>query len=211
MTRGEVIEIIQQRLGSRSGLEERIRAELNLLQTIGLEKAQELPWFLTATDDTLVTVADSKTVAVPADFLRELAEGEGSLWLTDADGDIVLLKKDDFTYLHNSSWLDDSGQPTHCALVGTNFYLFPTPDAVFSLKLFYYASDDIVTVDGNTNLWLTHAADLIVAQVGSTLARHLRDYEAGKLFEQELGIAQRRLRDESMARAQAGMSVFMGG
>ena len=212
MTRGEAITIIQNRLGQRTGLSTQIAAELQLKQ-VELEHAEVLPWFLLKTSTGLVTVAGTQTVTPPTDFLRESGDSNstGSIWLTTTDGSVEQLIKDYYDVLKGSTWLAATGQPTHYALMGSLFYLFPKADLAYALTQFYYGADTVLSTDGTTNLWLANAPDLLIAETGVVVAKFLRDQAAIQLFADDLNRARNRMRVENIAREQAAMSLVMGG
>ena len=212
MTRNEAASIIEARLGNRSGLTSRIYTEMQLRQGTEWERSAVLPWFLLKESSGLVTVASTRTVALPSDFLREYDEGQ--IWLTDTDGYKNQLVKDTHDRLTNRFSPDggetDSNQPDSYAIVGTNLYLFPLADAAYSLSMFYYAAATALTTDIE-NLWLQYAADYVIADVGLLVARHLRDSSAVELFEGDLKMAKSRLMIDNVARSQTAMAAYMGG
>lgn len=212
MIRNEAVQIVQNRLGQRSGLEGPIAAELQLKQ-LELEHSPILPWFLVKEKSDLVTVAAQRTLAVPTDFLREHADSNslGSLWLTTKDGNEVQLRKGYYDVLRGDSWLDDNGQPSDYALVGGSFYFFPCPDDAYPLRLFYYAKDDLLTDQDDTNKWLENAPDLLIAAAGVAIAKFLRDQAAIQLYMQDLAEARQRLITENIARAEASGLYSLGG
>lgn len=104
---------------------------------------------------TVATVAGTATVAVPADFLKARA--------------VDVLVDDSYRPLHLFSisqtygW-DEQETPIGYMHVGTNLELFPTPDAVFTIRLRYVPtapvlSDDVTTIDipNGWEAWIIHA------------------------------------------------------
>lgn len=206
MTRSEAISLIAGRLGERTGLETWIGTEMDACQQFDLERGETLPWFL-LTKAPIATAADDPDYTVTG-FLRE--DDEGGLWCPDEDGRLRLMKKDDYSILKADDALQDTGRPSHYALKGLLFYLFPVPDAIYNLELHFYKADTIPG-DAETNNWLTYAADVLVASTGYRMARHLRDKDAVALFKEDLLQARARLLKEDTARRHAGMAEYMGG
>lgn len=98
---------------------------------------------LTTTD--LSTVANTATVTLPADWLEsETAELVG-YGLLEAGALEVL----------GQAWGNDTGRPRQIATRGTSAVLYPTPDAVYTLRLTYFAKYAL-SGDASTNWLLTN-------------------------------------------------------
>lgn len=98
---------------------------------------------LTTTD--LSTVANTATVTLPADWLEsETAELVG-YGLLEAGALEVL----------GQAWGSDKGRPRQMAVRGSSAVLFPTPDAVYTLRLTYFAKYAL-SGDSSTNWLLTN-------------------------------------------------------
>ncbi len=207
MTGTAAAAIIANRLGQRTGLDTQILAEMALAQ-IRLEGGDHLPWFLSYFDTSLVTVAGTKTVALPTGFIRIV--DEGGLWLVDSDGKDKYLTKDDYDALRVDDALDETGEPKYYAISGSNVYLFPTPDGAYPLKAHYYKKDAAPAADVE-NLWLAHAADLLIAETGIPIARFLRDAEAVQLFIHDRQEARARVIASGIARDESGKRSTIGG
>lgn len=207
MTRDEAVSVIAGRLGNRTGAETKIIAEMKLRQAV-LEHAPELPWFLLTRSSALATVANQQTVNTPADFLREFEDV--GLYVVDTDGKDQPLDKDDFEALQRSGLFETNGLPTNYDLIGNNFYLFPTPDIVYTLKSFYYAAALTLTSDIE-NAWLKYAPDLLIADTGIVVARFFRDPVAAQMFKEERSEAFDVMQRENISRKEAARSAVMGG
>lgn len=209
MLRSEIINLVAGRLGNRSGLDSQITSELVLAQ-VKLEKAPTLPWFLLTESTLLSTVKDVRTLATPAGFLREFEEI--SLRLTSSNGEEHQLVKQEYENLAGDSFLASSGRPTHYDLVGGFWQFFPKPNAVYSLRSFYYAA--ATTLEGGEdpeNSWLEHAPDVMIGMAGMALALYLRDPEGVKLFAGDYALALQRMHNETTARREAAHLAQMGG
>jgi len=185
---------------------------MQIRQSTMWERRADLPWFLLKASSSLATVAGTRAVALPSDFIREYEEGE--LWLTDSDGYSNTVVKDLYARLRSRFTPDggeqDSGKPDSYAIVGSSFYLFPLPDAVYPLDMFYYASAAPLTADIE-NVWTLYAADFVAADVGLLVARHLRDESGVRFFSDDLSMAEKRMFVDNEARKHAAFRAYMGG
>jgi hypothetical protein len=211
MTRTEAVSAVHRRLGRRSDLTTDIIAEMLLAQE-RLEQQSHgvFPWFLFAKDDTLTQT--SGVVAAPTGFLQEL-EDAGLYYFDGAKR--VQLVKDDFDYLTRmvaEGVLEESGTPTHYALVGTDFYLFPKDNvADRTYSLFFYKKADSLLQDNSTNGWLTHMPDLLISETGLAMSGIIRDYESAGIFKEMKAAAMSALIAKNAARLEAARAVYMGG
>lgn len=154
---------------------------------VALQRAQVLletggfdPWFLQTSDDTLVTVAGTRRVALPATFMREI-EGDPLLYV-DAAGNENELEKDE-------SWsaipcYTDPGPPKVYYLRGTDIVVLPTPDDAYKITLPYITKDAVLGANIE-NLWLKHGAFWLIGVAGIIRADALRD-AASKTFFTEM-------------------------
>lgn len=213
MLRSAAVTIVQDRLGNRTSIATRILNEMILAQSI-LEHGETLPWFLLQNSHTS-TVVSTQTVSLPTGHLRDYKNG--SLWIPDDSGKLQPLEPhevlDALCYDANGGFDDNTGKPTDYALFGSKWYLFPSPDAIYTLWYFAYIADTVLTgVDANeTNLWLTHAPDILIAAAGERTARYLRDAAMVQLFAEELATGKARLAIDNAAREQSAIFAVMGG
>lgn len=207
MTRDTAVTTIMRRLGNRTGIETQVIAELQARQVL-LERASELPWFLLTRKTNYATVANTQTVDLVGGFLREFEDVP--LYLVDSDGADQALDKDDFDVMHRSGNFLTPGQPTNYALIGDKFYLFPTPNGVYTLKSFYYAAAAELTSDIE-NAWLKYYPELLIADAGLQLARFFRDQGAQAMFKEARSEAYTLMLVENEARKQAARNAFLGG
>ena len=159
---------IQFHLGNRSSHADKIVLAMQDAQ-IELEQQAELPWFLLEEVSSASTVVDEERVAVPSDFLRETEEDALYIFdsTLDADKQWTLLIKEDLTFLRKT--YPGTGTPGFYALVGAYYRLFPTPDAVKTLKHIYYKTDAVLTTNVE-NQWLKYFPNLIIGRAGMDVA-----------------------------------------
>ena len=174
-----------------STLDSIILRELNLLQET-LEGDQWLPSFLQTSDNSLITVVDSYDLAYPTGFIREISDG--GLWLLSSGKRTKEIIKNDFDYL-TESYGTEKGEPVAYAQIGGKFQIFPQPDAVYSLELFFYGQDEVI--DGTTivtNKWLNKASDLILGELGMIIAgQYAADMNAVSQFSSQATRGRQRL------------------
>lgn len=191
MTLAEMVAILSQRCGSRDDIESRIKAEVLFVQGTLLEGTGAFkPWFLQSDPTTLATTAGVSTVDYPADYLAELEDS--MLWYQDASGSWHKLLKKSYDYILEKN--REPGPPVFYAVGATSFFVHPVPDAVYTLRFRYYFKDDLLINDSDTNLWMTFAPDLMLAETGLILAKyHTRDDSRVAIFEQDALAARQRL------------------
>lgn len=208
MTRDEVLQIIQYRLGDHSEMPARALAEMPLLQSTVLEGNSWLPWFLEVDSVGLETVALTREVVLPTDFLQEMEEG-GFLAATVGAALVPLVKKD---YVVGLRMYPETGQPKVYAMGVENLSLFPIPDVVYPLTFKYYGrAAPMVAVAGETP-WLKYASDLVIALLCEQLAgKHLQNMQLAQGFKADAAEAWQRLYHTHLVRSEINQSRALGG
>ena len=207
MTRNEATLLVMQRLGKRTGLDADVVAELKQAQN-DLELGVTLPWFLKKSLSGLVTVAGTRTVALPTDFLRETDER----WREVATSGTASLTKGSYDELYEREIFGAGYLASqYYAIVGTNMYLFPTPAEVKTISGFYYAKDAVLSADGTENNWLLWLPGLLIARAGIRMAKTLRDNEAYGMFKEDYIEAYNGFLSTETAREQAALTTIAGG
>lgn len=108
-------------------------------------------WFLLATT-TVPTVASTKYAALPAGFIKEVADG-----FQDTSG-TPLMKETWARVDHWQRYSAGTGQPDYYA-IADKFYFYPIPDAIYALPIQYYKSLGFPG-DSATNAWTDDVWDL---------------------------------------------------
>lgn len=211
----EAVDLVAYRLGNRTDLDARIKAEMGNIQEFTLERAPLLPWFQLSEDASASTVAGESRISVPADFIRECEES--AMWVYDSSADQPWkeLEKTDLDKIRRSLGytIDLTGKPEVYALEGGYYRLAPTPDAVYTLYHRYYKSDDNARdlTGTQTNNWLTYAGDLVVAETCVVMGRQLRfGKEAQMQFESDRKEAEARYLIDQEARKHVNRRYQMG-
>ena len=202
------VSTIAARLGKRgTAFDSEILLELQAAQE-EMETGPQLPWFLLNHDTTTATVLDTKTIAMPTDFLLE--DDYGKMFIVDTDGDYNLCRKNDYDVLRKSVNFSTSGVPEQYALQDAIVSFFPTPNAAYTLDWHYYKRDDALTAAA-ANAWLTDAPMVLLNKAGLEMARFLRDQSAISIFDANYARAVAAMWARDEARRQAGMQLTMGG
>jgi hypothetical protein len=143
--------------------------------------------------------------------LRQDADETYTLYLNDAaqPDPWVPLTQDEFSIIKGKR--PGAAPPTYYSLMGGHIYLRPIPDAAYTLRLLYYGADNVLDTLDSTNLWLVHAADWFVAEVGFIIAsQYMSMPESAKVFEMDRREARARVMNDTIARREAGWQRAMG-
>jgi hypothetical protein len=126
----------------------------DLIAVAESQMSQRLDARLQDTVSTLSTVSGTETVALPVDLLSVR-----SLTVTSSNPvialDYVTPEKLRIDYAYRTS-----GMPMVYALAGSNVYLAPTPDAVYTLTIVYKARVPALSDSVTTNYVLTNYPDV---------------------------------------------------
>lgn len=210
MTRDEGVALIHQQLGFRSDLAAEIVANLQLAQTT-LELMPTKPWFLTSEDSFAATVIGEERIPIPLDFIQEVEDAVFK-YRPDAypDEDEIDLVKDDYDQLRLNFREEPDGPPAAYALVGEYFRIFPKPDAVYQVRLIYYAKDTVLDTNIE-NKWLKHVPLLLLGSAGEMMTGGIRDTEASKKFKDWIALGSQILNSHSESRLMANRSNMQVG
>ena len=146
------------------------------------------PWLVQDNDDFVATVVGQRKydVTVPADDWRK------TLVLV-VDGDQVLSPKQPQD-IHR--YANQTGFPYFYAISGTDIYLAPTPDAVYTVLHMYVKDPAVLSGDTDVVAVEDWAIDLLIEQTCVLVAKRLRDDSLARSFQEELSITLESMRDE---------------
>jgi hypothetical protein len=213
MIKSKFIDLLKLRLGSRedSDMDALIVAEAGQVQ-IELEEGQFQPWFLYA-EDTIATIASARTVDLPATFIAFNPEDtEYAVSYLTAEGNYQPIIAEDRGRLENYYGIDE-GTPTHFVVDVEMLSIYPIPDAVYTLRLFGFFSDenfDVLDL-GEENKWLKNAGDWLLAKTGARIARYIKDKDAAAAFAADEQLAFNRVYTRHVAWMESVQSRTMGG
>lgn len=203
--------VVSSKLGKRDHLitNGTIDNELFLTQN-ALEEGAFLPWFLKSTL-TLTAVASTATIAIPTGFIRE--DDESVMKIVVSGKQYPIFKaSEDFLI---AEWQSESeAQPKNYYLDATDFVLYPTPEKTYTIKLRAYMKDTSILGFANTsvtNLWLTHAGNVMVTRTAMVLAKNLQNPSLAKALQSEYQEAMRQLIGADTARSVAARDIIKGG
>jgi hypothetical protein len=208
MNRDTAVARVQLKLGFRSDQATNI---VNAFQDnqAKLELRPLLPWYLRTEISSNSTVSGEERVVTPSDFIRE--DEESALWYFDASADDedkwTEIIKDDLSVLRHK--FPGVGTPKAYAIHGDYFRIFPTPDAVYTLKLAYYQKQAVLT-SNIENKWLLHASDLMIGMAGKDIATALRDADAVAIFKDMITEGQAQLLIDTEARRHENTRYIIG-
>lgn len=215
MTRDEARELIAAKLGFRTDLNTTIDLELQLVQSETLETDHEFkPWFLFTDyqDAAFKTAVNVDYVTLPTDFLLQIEDHFLYFQEPEATGLEFPWTPIRANLLNQiMAQIDMDGVPSFCSIQGSRLYIRPTPQEVYTLRLFYYRKDAPLT--GNiTNLWLTHAPSwLINATAAKIASEYLQDEAAAATLANAAAVHRKRVWLETEARMNTGLDLLKGG
>jgi hypothetical protein len=169
MLRNDLVIELREELGYIDDTKDaQIIRKLKRAQT-NAELLPSLPWFLITEYACTNTVVDEERIEIPADFLREYEEG--SLWI-ELNGKWKEVFKSDLQDLSTFNWTIT--QDRYYSLNGKYFRMFPTPDAIYPIRMLYYAAEPILDTNIE-NQWTKYVPDLLFYWAGIYMARAKHD------------------------------------
>ena len=212
MTRDDARAIVARRLGNRgTSLDTEIVAELQQAQ-LELELLPELPWFLSYRDVSLTTTANQAYVTLPATFI--MVDEDKGVRITDSSGNRQPLIKTKHAQALNREWFNDNQDaalPEVYDIQNLLMYVYPTPDAAYTLEVSYFKQDDALSAVSTENNWLKYAPDLLIAYAGGKVALFNGFPEQYPVWDAEYKRALARMWAQSVARTEADNSAYLGG
>jgi hypothetical protein len=217
MTRDEGVAHIKLQMAFRTTLDSTIVSMMQLAQT-NLEAMPTKPFFLTSEDSVINTTPTEQRIPLPADFLQEIDEAVlryVPLVPTETNPEKDLIK-DDFDVLRKNFFDPQTGtlltgSPEAYAILGPYFRIFPTPDAVYPIKMPYYKRDTSLSTNVE-NGWLKHVPFLLLGAAGKLIAKGpVRDQVADGVFTEWVATGTALLNNLTEARMASNRTYQMGG
>lgn len=229
MNGDDFIATLRRRLGNRSVADlpsADIIVEAEAIRKTQLEKARFRPWFLQAEDTTISTVVGVEYVALPTGFLGFDPDDEWSGVAVQDPNDTTQdpwnpIVIDDFNvikdwYKASTSPQDSTssgivGMPQKAGLVGTRLYMRPIPDKIYPLRFRFYKSDTPLVEAPSENLWLQHAHDWWLGELGEMYAGLIvQNMDLVPFFTDLKTRGRQRVYHETIARTEANKSRQQG-
>lgn len=164
-------------------------------------------WFMQV-EDTMPTIRGIATCALPDDYSSAM-----QLYLIDPDDSSYRLlrqcsKGDMLRHASGHEMTTNSGEPTAWALWKTTIELDPVPDAVYTLRMVYWANAVALEGSGSTNLVLTNAPQAITAGVVADMALADSNITLHQFWTQRWNELLVDLRKENFTRVTAGSAMI---
>lgn len=208
MLRDEGVALIKQHLTFKTTLDAAIVTQMQLAQTT-LERARTKPWFLEFHNTSLATVANTRSIALPTGFIVE--KEEDTMLLTDADGVLHEVNKEELSVLKHQFLNTDADVPEFYALVGSTIEFYPLPAAAYALDWTYYKADDVLTTNIE-NAWLREVPLLLLGSAGQMIAAGpVRDNPGAAIFSAWIQLGKDILSTHNTDREVRGRVLQMGG
>ena len=182
MLRDTAVSLIAARLGNRTDLNDSIIAEMQLVQET-LEHGDFLPFFLISEQATTSTTIDEERLVLPGDFLREFEEGAFWYYTNSDENTYTPLIRREMEEIKGAGL--ESGAPQYYAMTGAYLRVAPVPDAVYVVKMIYYATDTLLDTNVENN-WLKWAAEWIIAETGARVATYIQNDKLVQRFMQDI-------------------------
>ena len=171
------------------------------------EKGSFHPWFLETVASGLVTVADTQTISEPTDY--GLLIEDTDVFVVDEDGDDNTLERGYHENLENKYANEDAGLPKTYDFFGGLIYFGPVPDAVYTIKLKYYANSTVPPDDNDpvTNPWVLNAEDYCITAAAERIVRYyLKNSKLAGELKLDLALLRKELFNYSESRKHVDMN-----
>lgn len=173
-TLGAMIDRIDDELDRGGGIDTQIQAEI--LSAIKHYENQRY-WFNEG-QSTASTVAGTPNIAVPTDLLEPIRM---DLTSGSIKSELRRLNYNQYRDMDGNDAGGVTGEPCEYAFFADQFWLVPTPDAVYTLEFSYTRTLTALSAAGDTNAWMTDGEELIRSRAAAAVnIRYLRDPMAQK-------------------------------
>lgn len=152
-------------------------------------------------EKTASTVVGQRAYAVPTDLIEIDA-----LTLTNADRREPM-KRRPWEWIRLNDWdTSYTAEPGEWAYYADQLYLYPSPNAVYTLTMSCLQRLDALSGFTDTNAWMTHGEELIRNRAKSDLLLQtpVRDLELSLIYENRAEKERRKLRQKSESKISTG-------
>lgn len=165
---------------NRSDLTTQINRAIN--RAINHYKKQRF-WFNESTD-TFSTVVDQESYGSADGVATDIVEIDEAK-ITISSSVKPTLTKQTFQYIQEMNYGNFSSQPTDYAIFQNKIWLYPIPNQVWTITLYYQKSYSDLSADADENDFTTYAEDLIEARATWWLYKTvIRDKDAADDYKQ---------------------------
>lgn len=208
MTRDEAVAMMKIQLGFRTDQTDNLITALKAAQK-KLERSATKPWFLLSERTTINTSDGESRLQLPTDFILEHEENGLTYIPDDSSENPVLLTKESLDQL-KGIYGNETGAPEAYALDGQYFRIFPEPDDLYTIEMYYYQEDEVLDTNIE-NQWLKYIPFLLMGEAGMLISEGLRDKAATMTFDRWRKEGQIQLYRENEARKHTNTSPQIGG
>lgn len=186
---------VQQIVGWRNDKATEILAALRYAQTEREGPGMTIPWWLLKEDQAMTALTiGSQTLALPTDYIQDCEDDTANLRYRPAGTNTrtIFLKKMDYVTAEKfyfgdwSSTFDTDGNlisavspgvPMAYVLQQNSIRVYPAPDQAYVLTWTYWGSDAQIEL-ASTNLWLTNAPWVLIADAAKKIGSDLTNMDA---------------------------------
>lgn len=227
----QAIREVQQIAGWRSDKVAEITAALQYAQTEREKPGLDIPWWLKVTS-TLVLNIGLNQYAVPLNYIQDAEEKDGNLYIYTLPGNVrsrtIFLKKltfeeaqiryfGEWPFLFSTpagSVIDQSqtigpGLPVDYVLKENGLFLYPVPDAQYTLVWTYWGNDAAQAL-GQENGWLKNAPWVLIGDAAKKICADLGNADGVATATAVLQMGEENLLRSVVARNDAGKRRAMG-
>jgi hypothetical protein len=120
--------------------------------TLAIKRLEKEKLYFQQEFATVATVASTAYASLPTDFLQDIRDG-----LIDSNG--TPITKANWKTVMADQAAGNTGEPKYYCVMKGRIYFMSIPDAIYSYRFLYYKSLTALSLDADTNDWLSTAWD----------------------------------------------------
>lgn len=148
----------------------------------------------------LSTVADTQTVAVPSDWL----ETENITLMTSIPRNLGVITPEQMDARFPLDYY--AGEPRYYTMIGSSIILGPTPDAVYTISLDYYAKFPALA-DNSTNWLLTNHPQIYLYACLHEASLYTKEHDQAAMYLQKYTLDKDALQDQDDIALRSGSAM----
>lgn len=156
-----------------------LTSQIQLAILAAIKWYEREPWYFNQTSTTVPTVASTQAYNLPSDYKQMDA-----MTVTISTVNIYRVTPRPWTLIRDkTSQTSLIGQPMEYGIYGQQFWLYPIPDAVYTITEYYWNQFTVLTNNTDTNAWMVDGEELIRYRAKADLFTNvIRDFdEAGAM------------------------------